>query len=435
MRQGTDLKQSELKSGQTKKEIYSDNLTINKKDLRINENKKKIMNYNNKNNEINYNNNVKGDLFSNNNNEDANEIDDVFFNDMQTECQAAQTLLVDTFPLSLQNIPLMTNNSHPGKLFEINSDNFSHKSNIFDNVDLNNKNNSTSRIDDNKSNIIVSHMLSTFNKSNDEQKEHSSKKDYERMHSGENASTIIQTVIDKKENIENVQEKITQISEEEKKNIIDKRKHFMVNNKNKEIISNFIHNPIRDMTLNERLNLLSKINTNQTSKRENLLNNNSHVLDVPQQEAVKTEENNKKTLKNKKVNVNHNNLILPFTETINIYDTSQEENKPKSALNFNVKIKCEEKNITLELKSIHVNNSIKFIKETIKHMLYKQTNIRTIKSMILFIKENKMEDNKKIKDFYDDLINEKEVICQIEYLNLNIGTKHIKKECNDNNNS
>lgn len=176
MRQGTDLKQSELKSGQTKKEIYSDNLTINKKDLRINENKKKIMNYNNKNNEINYNNNVKGDLFSNNNNEDANEIDDVFFNDMQTECQAAQTLLVDTFPLSLQNIPLMTNNSHPGKLFEINSDNFSHKSNIFDNADLNNKNNSTSRIDDNKSNIIVSHMLSTFNKSNDEQKEHSSKK-------------------------------------------------------------------------------------------------------------------------------------------------------------------------------------------------------------------------------------------------------------------
>ena len=430
MREGTSLEQGELKSDQIKKEIYSDNLTINKKDLQLNENKKKIMNY--KNNEINYNNNVKDDLLSNNNNEDVNVIEDVFFNDMQTECQAAQTLLIDTFPLSWQNIPLMTNNSHPGKLFEINFDNFSHKNNIFDNVDLNNKNNS----DDNKSNNIVSHMSLTFNKSNDEQKEHSLKKDYESTYSRENASTIIQTVINKKENIENVHEKIIQISEEDEKNIIDKRKHFIVNNKNKEIIFNFIRNPIRDMTLNERLNLLKKINTNQTSKREkNLLNNNSRVLDVPQQETVKTEENNKKILKNKEVNVNHNNLILPFTETIYIYDTSQEENKPKSALNFNVKIKCEEKNITLELKSIHVNNSIKFIKEIIKHMLYKQTNIRTIKSMILFIKENKMEDNKKIKDFYDDLINEKEVICQIEYLNLNIRTKHIKKECNDNNNS
>ena len=421
MRQGTSLEQGELQSGQIKKEIYSDNLTINKKDLRINENKKKIMNYNNKNNEINYNNNVKGDLFSNNNNEDVNEIDDVFFNDMRTECQVAQTLLVNTFPHSWQNIPLMTNNSHPGKLFETNLDNFSHKSNIFDNVDLNNKHNSTSRTDDNKSNNIESHMLSTFNKSNDEQKEDSLNKEHKIVYGGGKASTIIQAVTDKKENIEN---------EEEQKNITDKRKHFIVNNKNNEIVLNFIRNPIRDMTLNERLNLLNKINTNQTSKGEKkLLNNNSRVLNVPQQEAVKTEENTKK------VNVNHNNRILPFTETIYIYDTSQEENKPKGALNFNVKIKCEEKDIVLELKSIHVNNSIKFMKEIIKHMLYKQTDIHIIKSMVLFIKDNNMDDNKKIKDFYNDLLNEKEVICQIEYLNLNIGTKYFKKEGNDNNNS
>ena len=36
MREGTSLEQGELKSDQIKKEIYSDNLTINKKDLQLN---------------------------------------------------------------------------------------------------------------------------------------------------------------------------------------------------------------------------------------------------------------------------------------------------------------------------------------------------------------------------------------------------------------
>ena len=363
-----------------------------------------------------------------------NQIDDLFFNDIQKECKINQGLYVNNLSHTPQKITLMTNNSHPGKLFEQNLENFSHKNNIFGNFDLNNKNRSISLTNDNKSNNIVSHIFSIFNKSHDEQNKHSLNKDHEIMYSGKNVSKIIQTVIDKKEYIQNVYDKMAQMYEEGQKIITDQKKHFIVNNKHNENILNSISSPIRDMTLKQRLNLLRQININSKTKGEKeILNNNYPILDGPQQEeAFKTDKNDKSIL-NKK-GVNHNSLILPFTETSYIYDASPKENKTKGALNFNVKIKCEERNIIFELKSIHVNNSIKFIKEIIKHKLYKQTNIHTIKS-ILFIKENKMDENKKIKDFYDDLLSEKEVVCQIEYLNLNIGAKNFKKEKEFNDNS
>ena len=64
-----DSNRRKIQNSLIKNEIYTNNLTINQKALRINQNEKKIMNYNDKNIEMNHNNN----LISNNKNEDATE--------------------------------------------------------------------------------------------------------------------------------------------------------------------------------------------------------------------------------------------------------------------------------------------------------------------------------------------------------------------------